>query len=90
MKLNKNLGAGYAIGYIIGGIILLPLLIFAVNKFFFQGNDVEKYMHQYIQNTETFYSQDYKKHFKFRMANIGDNFYLAFLNHRKKMGLLSQ
>lgn len=48
MKTNKNLGAGYAVGYIIAGLILLPLLIYGVNKLFFQGNDAENYIHQYL------------------------------------------
>ncbi len=48
----KNLGAGYAVGYIIAGVILLPLLIFVINKFFFQGNDVEKNIHKYLNNME--------------------------------------
>lgn len=48
----KNLGTSYAIGYIIAGLILLPLLIYGVNKLFFQGNDAEKYISNYIQNTE--------------------------------------
>ncbi|MDR2235565.1 MAG: hypothetical protein LBE92_05540 [Chryseobacterium sp.] len=48
----KNLGTGYAIGYIIAGLILIPLLIYGVNKLFFQGNDAEKYIHNYLINME--------------------------------------
>ncbi|MCV9930475.1 hypothetical protein OIU83_22635 [Flavobacterium sp. LS1R49] len=48
----KNLGIPYAIGYILAGIIGLPLLLYAVNLLFFQTNDGEKYMQQYIQNSE--------------------------------------
>lgn len=120
----KNLGAGYAIGYIVAGLILLPLLIFAINKFFFQGNDVEKRIDKYLNQMETvklhfvkypdfemdyerytaflakrgdgiihidvitFYSQDYKKYFQFRMANIGDIFYTAFYEHIKKNSII--
>ena len=48
----KNLGAGYAIGYIIGGLILLPLLLYFANKLFFQGNnDAEKYIDQYLSQS---------------------------------------
>lgn len=39
-------------GYIIGGFILLPLLIFLVNKVFFQGNEVEnKTVKEYLANS---------------------------------------
>lgn len=48
MKVSRNLGTGYAIGYIIAGLILLPLLIYGVNKLFFQENDAENYIHQYL------------------------------------------
>lgn len=48
----KNLGTPYAIGYILASLIILPLLIFGVNKLFFQGNDVEKYIYAYIEDSE--------------------------------------
>ncbi|QDP84752.1 hypothetical protein FNJ88_04000 [Chryseobacterium sp. SNU WT5] len=51
-KINKNLGIPYAIGYILAGLVILPLLIFGVNKLFFQGNDVEKYIYAYIEDSE--------------------------------------
>jgi hypothetical protein len=51
LRKNKNLGAGYAIGYIIAGIVLLPLLIYGVNKLFFQGNDAEKYIRKYLNQS---------------------------------------
>ncbi|QDP84757.1 hypothetical protein FNJ88_04025 [Chryseobacterium sp. SNU WT5] len=48
----KNLGIPYAIGYIIAGLVLLPLLLFTVNKFFFEGNEVEKHLNLYLSNSE--------------------------------------
>ncbi|MFD1603403.1 hypothetical protein ACFSJW_12215 [Flavobacterium artemisiae] len=117
----KNLGIPHAIGYLIAGLVVFPLLLFFANKLFFQGNDAEKELSKYLGNmeeikihldpnekiyfgherytaflsriggkiyisTETFYSKKQNKYFQFRMANIGENFYLAFLNHIKSMG----
>ncbi|MBC9795076.1 hypothetical protein [Sinomicrobium weinanense] len=119
----KNLGIPYAVGYILAGLVVLPLLLLLVNKVFFQGNDAEKYIQDYLGNmenlkvhispdqeivsayerytaylskgdgiihirTKTFYSNEYDKHFQFRMVNIGDNFYSAFYNHIEKNGFI--
>lgn len=46
----KNLGVPYAIGYLIAGLIVLPLLIYFTNKIFFQGNNAEKEMFNYLKN----------------------------------------
>ena len=46
----KNLGIPYAIGYILAGLVLLPLLIIGINKLFFQGNDADKNIDQYLNN----------------------------------------
>ncbi|MCV9930647.1 hypothetical protein OIU83_23530, partial [Flavobacterium sp. LS1R49] len=48
----KNLGIPYAIGYLIAGLVVVPFLIFIVNKLFFQGNNAEKYIYQYLDNSK--------------------------------------
>lgn len=48
----KNLGIPYAVGYLIAGLILLPLLIFIVNNFFFKGNEInENIIKNYLENS---------------------------------------
>lgn len=46
MSWIKNMG-GF-IGYIIGAIVILPLLLIGYNYFFINKNDVEKYLSKYI------------------------------------------
>ncbi|MFD1603401.1 hypothetical protein ACFSJW_12225 [Flavobacterium artemisiae] len=48
----KNLGIPYAIGYLIAGLIVFPLLLFFTNKLFFQGNDTEKVLDNYLNKME--------------------------------------
>lgn len=46
------MGIPYAVGYILAGAVLLPLLIFAVNKLFFEGNEAERHMYSFMHNSE--------------------------------------
>ena len=48
----KNLGTPYAIGYILAGVIGIPLVLYFANQLFFKHNDGEKHMHEYIANSE--------------------------------------
>lgn len=49
MKWFKNLG-GF-IGYILGALIILPLLLIAYNHFLINKNDAEKYLPEYMSDT---------------------------------------
>ncbi|QDP84755.1 hypothetical protein FNJ88_04015 [Chryseobacterium sp. SNU WT5] len=91
-KINKNLGIPYAVGYILAGVVLIPLLIFAVNKFYFQGNDVEKYINQYIKNTTELKvkidlnsnssKEDFKSIAEGKGFTFGHEIYTAYLSKR--------
>ncbi|MCV9930476.1 hypothetical protein OIU83_22640, partial [Flavobacterium sp. LS1R49] len=90
----KNLGVPYAIGYIIAGIIILPLLIFAVDKILFKGNNAEKYIYQYLDNSEelkikidldakTNYTiEDLKSTAEGKDFTFGHEIYTAFLSRK--------
>lgn len=43
---------GGAIGYIIGAVVILPLILLAVNYFFINKNDAKKVMDNYMKNSE--------------------------------------
>ncbi|QDP84754.1 hypothetical protein FNJ88_04010 [Chryseobacterium sp. SNU WT5] len=50
-RINRNLGIPYAVGYILAGLVILPLIIFGANKLFFKGNDVDNYLNAYLQKS---------------------------------------
>lgn len=49
MSWIKNMG-GF-IGYIIGAIVILPVLLIGYNYFFINKNDVSNYINSYLENT---------------------------------------
>jgi len=49
MNWFKNMGGFF--GYIIGAVIILPLLLIGHNYFFIHKNDAEKYVPAYIANS---------------------------------------
>ena len=64
------------IGYILGILVVIPLIIFIVNTFFLKGNNLsEEAIDNYIQNSETItidVPKDASLHMKNLCLNLGE------------------